>query len=118
MSGYKMNMPVKAFPTIWYRMLRAIYKANKPLHKKEWFTLARVHFSDSVSVVHKDFKYLQVLLGEPKTRYSYRHWKGLYPDMFKAFQWRNLVKYDSKERKWNINKRNYESFCSTLNVKP
>jgi hypothetical protein len=112
MPDYKMNTPIRAGQeTLWYRTLRAIYKADKPLSKKEWLTLANVSYSDFPPQIEKD------VLGI-HSRWSYRHWRGLYPAMFKHFQYLKLVSYNCKTKKWSMNKPDYKIFCLSLNIEP
>ena len=113
MPDYKMNTPViTGKETLWYRTLIAIYLANKPLHKKEWLKAAKIKFSDEPPI------FTTVGYGITRSRWSYRHWRGLYPAMFKHFQRLELVSYNCKERKWTINKAQYKSFCKNLRVDP
>jgi hypothetical protein len=113
MSDYKMNRPIIADQeTLWYRTLRAIYKANKPLHKKEWLKAANVKFSEESPI------FTTAGYGITKSRWPYRHWRGLYPAMFKHFQRLKLVNYNCKEKKWSMNRLDYKIFCLSLNIKP
>lgn len=108
-----MNTPIIiGKETLWYRTLRAIYLADRPLRKKEWLTLANISFSDEKP------KEIIDELGYKRTSWSYRHWRGLYPAMFKHFQWFGLVGYDCKTKEWSLNKLEYIKFCEKLNVKP
>ncbi len=112
MSDYKMNKPIVAGQeTLWYRTLIAIYEANKPLSKKEWLKAAKISYSDFPPKIEKDALGIH-------SRWSYRHWRGLYPAMFKHFQRLNLVEYDCRSKKWIMNRMHYESFCRTLGVSP
>jgi hypothetical protein len=112
MSDYKMNRPIIAGQeTLWYRTLRAIYLADKPLSKKEWLILAHISFSDEKPETTKTPYGI-------KSKWSYRHWRGLYPAMFKHFQRLKLVNYNCKEKKWSMNRLDYKIFCLDLNVKP
>ncbi len=112
MSDYKMNKPtIAGQETLWYRTLIAMYKADKPLSKKEWLTLAEVSFSDEKPKITK------TAYGS-RSEWSYRHWRGLYPAMFKHFQFLNLVYYNCKSKKWYMNRKRYELFCRELKVSP
>lgn len=112
MSDYKMNTPVRGGQEVlWYRTLRALYLANRPLSKKEWLTAAGISYSDFPPKQEKD------VLGI-HTRWSYRHWRGLYPAMFKHFQWLKLVRYNCREKKWTMDRLSYRIFCLSLNVEP
>lgn len=113
MSDYKMNTPIiVGKETLWYRTLRAIYLANKPLRKKEWLDLAKISYSDEdpLEIVSE--------FGCKRTKWSYRHWRGLYPSMFKHFQWFGLVHYDCKTKTWHLHRPEYKMYCKNLGVKP
>jgi hypothetical protein len=117
MSGYMLNKPVLAGKeTKWYRMLKAIYKANRPLHKKEWFSLAGIEYSDKVTRSIKNSLSFLLDFELRGSKYSYRHWKGLYPDLFKEFQYQNLVHYDPQIKKWKMDRPVYEAFCRRLQI--
>lgn len=121
MSGYKLNRPVLGgVETKWYRMLRAIYKANQPLHKKEWFALAEIPFSDQAPKIGVFGGQMGIEDGlyEPyrSSKWPYRHWKGLYPDLFKELQRQHLIEYDPKIKKWKLNRFRYKLFCDHLNI--
>lgn len=108
-----MNTPIIAGKeTLWYRTLRALYRANKPVHKKEWLDLAKISYSDDNPLEITNER------GHKRTKWSYRHWRGLYPAMFKHFQWFKLVRYSHKENRWHLNKLEYEIYCKKLNVEP
>lgn len=112
MSDYKMNTPIIAGnETLWYRTLIAIYSANKSLRKKEWLKAAKIQYSDFPPKIEKGALGLH-------SRWSYRHWRGLYPAMFKHFQRLNLVSYNCKTKMWSMNRTQYESFCKNLSVSP
>jgi hypothetical protein len=114
MPDYKMNRPmITGKETLWYRTLRAIYLANKPLKKKEWLALADIPFSDEPPKMMKS-----LYGGSIRSKWSYRHWRGLYPAMFRHFQRLKLVSYNCKTKKWSMNSSNYEIFCLSLNVRP
>jgi hypothetical protein len=105
MSDYKMNKPIVGNKkTLWYKTLIAIYKANKPLCKKEWLKAANISFSDEKPIFSST----------GNSQWSYRHWRGLYPAMFKHFQYLDLVFYSTKDKKWYMNRKNYEKFCKNL----
>lgn len=112
MSDYKMNRPIICGEeTLWYRTLRAIYKENRPLRKKEWLKAADISYSDCPPHIEKDTLGIH-------SRWSYRHWRGLYPAMFKHFQILKLTYYNPKDKNWYMNRNEYEKFCRKLRVKP
>lgn len=107
-----MNTPIRGGEeTLWYQTLRALYRANKPLRKKEWLKAAGISYSELSPIIQKD------VLGT-HSRWPYRHWRGLYPAMFKHFQYLRLVKYNCKEKTWEMNRLEYKLFCLILNVEP
>ena len=112
MADYRMNTPVIAGrETIWYKMLKSLYRFNKPVHKKEWLFMTAIPFSD------KKPKITKTAYGS-RSKWSYRHWRGLYPAMFKQFQWMGLVHYNCKTKMWYLHKPEYRALCKQLSVKP
>lgn len=96
MSYYRLNTPVRAGKkTKWYRLLEAIAKTRLPfIHKVVWLSLADVEFSNENPIVY-DKRCRQ------KTRWSYRHWRGIYPALFSKFRRTGLVIYE-RDLGWAI----------------
>ena len=94
MASYRFNTPIVGGKfTLWFRTLLALYESQRPLRKKEWLTATGIQFSDET-----------VLSGRWKgsKKYSYRHWRGLYPDMFARFRGRGWVEYDREACTWKV----------------
>ena len=108
MSGYKLNTPYRDNkPTKWFMLLSAISDGGW-YHKREWLRKAGIEFSEvppEVTITQYGYK---------KFTHPYRHWRGIYPDLFPRLQSRGWVEY-VRGSGWRITKEGQYKIRSVHN---